>query len=193
MDIIISKDPFDRQESDLLITGLFKDERPLRGSAGWLDWRLNGRLSRLLMENRLKGEWGEKTLIPSEGRISPKGILLFGLGEARGYSYLSIRDIIPFITETLKRLKILHSCLSFPFGEAYSVDCGKLAEVLLEGITDRLDQNPADRRWLESLTLTFGEGEEQFSEILFGVQTAKSILKERVHLRILTPSESPPE
>ena len=191
MDIIISKEFVDLQESDLLITALFQDEMPLRGSIGWVDWRLNGRLSRLLIENRLKGEWGERMLIPSEGRISARLILLFGLGEVKGYSYLSVREIVPFITETLKNLKASRLCFSLPFDEEYNVDCGKLTEVLLEEITDHLDRYPSDREWIENLTISLGEGEGRFSEILYGVKTAKSILKDRLQIRILTPSEIP--
>lgn len=190
MDIIISKDPVDLQESDLLVTGFFQDERPLRGTAGWIDWRLNGRVSFFLIENRLKGEWRERTLIPSEGRVSSRLILLLGLGSVREYSSLSVRDVVPFIVETLKNLKASHICFSLPYGEEYHVDCGKLIEVLLERIADYLDQHPQDREWMEHLTLSFGEGEERFSEILFGVQTAKSIVKEGLPIRILTPSET---
>lgn len=190
MDIIISKDPIDLQESDLLITGFFKDERPLRRTMGWVDWRLNGMLSRLLIENRLTGEWQEKTLIPSQGRILPGLILIFGLGKRKEYSYLSIRELVPFVVETLKHLKISRICLSFPYGEEVNVDCGKLSEVFLEGVADRLDPSSSDRVWTENLTLSLCEGKEQFSEVLLGVQTAKSILEERLTIRILTPSNS---
>ena len=189
MDVIISKESIDLQETDLLITGLFQDERPLRGSIGWIDWRLNGMLSRFLIENRLTGEWRERTLIPSQDRVSPKVILLFGLGKVKEYSYLSVREVVPFVVETLKNLRAFNLCFSLPYGNEYNVDCGKLTEVLLEGLLDGLDQYPSDRKWIESLTLFFGEGEERFSEILLGVQTAKSILKDRLPIRILTPSE----
>lgn len=191
MDIIVSKEAVDLLESDLLVTGFFQDERPLRGTAGWIDWRLNGRLSSLLIEDKLKGEWRERTLIPSEGRISSRLILLFGLGRVRQYSSLSVRGVIPFLLETLKSLRVSHICFSFPHGEEYHVDCSKLIEVLLEGIADHLDQQSQDREWLEHLTLSFGEGKERFSEILFGIQTAKSIVKERLQIRVLTPSETP--
>jgi len=131
-------------------------------------------------------------LIPSQDRVSPKVILLFGLGKVKEYSYLSVREVVPSITETLKNLKASQICLSLPYGEEYNVDCGKLTEVLLEGITDSLDQYPSDREWIENLTLSFGEGRERFSEIFLGVQTAKSILKDRFQIRILTPSEDLP-
>ena len=193
MDVIISKESIDLQETDLLITGLFQDERPLRGSIGWIDWRLNGMLSRFLIENRLTGEWRERTLIPSQDRVSPKVILLFGLGKVKEYSYLSVREVIPFVVETLKNLRASNLCFSLPYGNEYNVDCGKLTEVLLEGLLDGLDQYPSDRKWIENLTLFFGEGEKQFSEILLGVQTAKSILTDRLQIRILTPSEILPK
>lgn len=191
--MIISKESIDLQDSDLLVTALFKDERPLRGSIGWVDWRLNGVLSRFLIENRLTGEWRERTLIPSQGRVSPKAILILGLGKVKEYSYLSIREVVPFVVETLKNLRASNLCFSLPYGDEYNVDCGKLTEVLLEGITDSLDQSPSDHEWIENLTLFFGEGEKRFSEILLGVQTAKSILSDRLQIRILTPSEMLPK
>jgi len=190
MDIIISKEEVDLQESGLLIAGLFQDEKPLRGSAGWIDWRLNGMLSHLLIDQRLTGAWGERTLIPSQGRIRSGLILLFGLGKAREYSYLSVRKIFPFMIETLLNLKASHIGLSLPYGDAYNVDCGKLAEVLIEGFMDSLDPYPSNRAWMERLTLSFSEGEERFGEIFLGIQTAQSILKGRLPIRILTPSET---
>jgi hypothetical protein len=190
MDVIISQETVDFQESDLLISGLFQDDRPLRGSSGWIDWRLNGMLSRLLTENRLKGELREKLLIPSQGRVYSRLILLFGMGRAREYSYLSVREIFPFMLETFKDLKASHICLSLPYGDEYNVDCCKLAAVLLEGFMDGLDQYPSDREWIENLVLSFAEGEERFPEILLGVQAAQSILKDRLPIRILTPSET---
>ncbi|MDI7258950.1 MAG: M17 family peptidase N-terminal domain-containing protein [Thermodesulfobacteriota bacterium] len=193
MDIIISPEKVDVQDCDVLVTGLFEDERPLRGASGWIDWRLNGMLSHLLIEDKLTGNWKEKTLIPSHGRITPKLILLFGLGKAQDYSYLHVREVFPFFLETLKNLKAPTLCLSLPYGEEYNVDCGKLAEVLIEGLADCLDQYPADRQWMESLRLFFAEGVERFSEILLGVKTARSILEDRLKIRIFIPSEETSE
>jgi len=43
----------DRLSVDVLVLGPFEGERPLRGTAGYCDWRLNGRLSRMLMNQSL--------------------------------------------------------------------------------------------------------------------------------------------
>ena len=191
MDVILSKERVDTQESDVLVTGFFKDERPLKGSSGWIDWRLNGMLSRFLMEKKLTGDWKETTLIPSQGRVMPRMILLLGLGEMKEYSYLRLRELSPHLLETLKKLDAFTVCLSLPYEESTHVDCGKLAEVLIEGMADCLDLHPYpfNEEWIKNLELHFAEGEEHFFEILLGVQTAKSILGERIPIRIFTPSE----
>ena len=61
----------------------------------------------------------------------------------------------------------------------------------MEGIADSMDEAaPSDREeWIKGLQLYFAEGEERFSEILLGVQTAQSILRGRLNIRILVPSE----
>lgn len=191
MDIILSTEGVDLLECDLLVVGFFRDERPLKGSAGWVDWRLNGMLSRFLMEGRLTGDWQETTLIPSQGRVVPRMLLLVGLGAVREYSYLRLRELLPFLLDTIKKLNTSNVCLSFPFQESYHVDCGKLAGVVLEGIGDCLDLNQYsfDEEWIRGLRVFFSEGEEQFSEVLLGVQTAQSILKERLKIRVFAPSE----
>jgi hypothetical protein len=193
MDVILSKDRVDAQECDVLVTGFFKDERPLKGSSGWVDWRLNGMLSQFLVKGKLTGDWKERTLIPSQGRVMSRMILLFGLGEVKEYSYLRLRELSPYLLETLKKLEALNICFSLPYEGNTNVDCGKWAEVLIEGIADCLDLGgyPFNGEWIKNLRLYFAEGEENFFEILLGVQTAKSILEERIPIRIFAPSEGP--
>jgi hypothetical protein len=191
MDVILSKERVDVQECDVLVIGFFVDERPLKGSSGWIDWRLNGMISRFLIEKKLSGDWKEMTLVLSQRRIVPRMILLLGLGETKEYSYLRLRELAPHLLVTLKKLGTLNVCFSLPYEESYNVDCGKLAEVLIEGIVDGSDlgEHPFDEEWMKNLRLFFAEGEEHFSELLLGVQTAKSILEERIQIRIFTPSE----
>jgi hypothetical protein len=190
MDIILSSEAIDLQECQMLVAGFFEDERPPRGSCGWIDWRLNGLVSRFLMNERLTGVWKEGTLIPSQGRVNSKMILLVGLGKVTQYSYLRLREICLYLVETLRKLKICDVCLSFPYESDYKVNCGKIAEVLLEGITDSLDsiQDPSAEEWIRNLRLSFAEGEDHLPEILLGIQTAQSVLKNSFPIRIFTPS-----
>lgn len=192
MDIILSTELIDVQECDVLVGGFFRDERPLKGSSGWMDWRLNGALSRFLIEKRLTGDWRETLLIPSQGRIRAPMILVFGLGKVREYSYLRLREIFPSLLETVHKLKSLSICLSLPYEDDSGVDCGKLVEVLIESVADSLDldQYSFDQDWIKGLRLFFAEGEDRFPEVLWGAKTAQSILKDRLNIRIFTSPEN---
>lgn len=147
-------------------------------------------LSHFLIEKRLTGGWKETTLIPSQGRVIPSMVLLFGLGKVKEYSYLRLRELSYYLLETLEKLKTSNICLSFPYEESYNVDCGKSAEVLIEGVADclDLDRYSFNQDWIKGLRIFFAEGEERFAEILFGVQTAKSILGERLQIKTFSPS-----
>ena len=188
MDVILSPEGVDFQECDVLVTGFFLDERPLKGSSGLVDWRLNGRLSRLIIEKRLTGEWKETILIPSEGRVIPRTILLLGLGRVKEYSYPRLRELSPFLLETLQKLNISSACFSLPYGDHTSVDCARSAEILIEGMADSFDLGKFNETWVRSLQLTFAEGESQMFEILLGVQTAKSMLEDKLPIRIFAPA-----
>ena len=191
MEVVLSTLRADAQECEILVLGFFEDERPLRGSSGWIDWRLNGALSRHMIERKLLGKWKETTLIPSQRRIVPSLILLVGLGKVREYSYPRLRELFSFLLGTLKNLNVSKICFSLPEDEEHQVEPGKLAEVLMEGIADSADDaaTPDREEWIKGLQLYFAEGEKRFSEILLGVQTAQSILKGRLDIRILVPSE----
>lgn len=70
----------DRLDWDAMAVFVPKDVRPLRGVAGFLDWRTNGALSRLLMSGTFSGEVGEVVLAPTRGRLGNRRCFLFGLG-----------------------------------------------------------------------------------------------------------------
>ncbi len=191
MDVIVSTEGVDLQECDLLATGFFQDERPLKGTSGWLDWRLNGLLSNFLIEKRLTGNWKETVLIPSQGRITPRLILLTGLGKVREYSSLRVRELLPFLLSALRKLEVASISVSFPHGENYNLDCSKLIGVILEGIADYGDEGRerGDSDWVTGLRICFAEGEEKFPEVLMGVQTAGARLQPRVEMRLFIPSK----
>ncbi len=192
MDIILSKERVDSQDCDLLVTGFFEDERPLKGSSGLIDWRFNGKFSRFLIEKNLSGDWNETILIPSQGRVMPRMILLLGLGEKKKYGYTRLREVPPRLLQILKRLDAFDICLSLPYGEGTNVNCGKMAEVLIEGIVNALgvSGDPLDGDYIKKVRLHFAEGEEHFLEILSGVQTAKAILTDRVQIGVSLPSQN---
>ena len=71
----------DKLAVDVLVLGPFEGERPLRGVAGFCDWRLNGRLSQMLVDKSFMGKPRDVVLTDTGDRIGSPRVLLFGQGK----------------------------------------------------------------------------------------------------------------
>lgn len=69
------------------------DVRPLRGVAGFVDWRTNGALSRVLLNGSFSGARDEVLLAPTSGRLGPRRFFLFGLGPKNGVTRDTLREL----------------------------------------------------------------------------------------------------
>ncbi len=76
----ITSDTLDEIDSQVALILSYNDVRPLKGQAGLVDWRLNGFLSNLIHRDRFTGNLGEALLMPSQGRLGPKELIVLGLG-----------------------------------------------------------------------------------------------------------------
>lgn len=74
----------DALEVDALALFLFAEKRQPTQVAGYVDWRMCGRLARLLHSGRFSGREAEALLMPAQGRMGAKRIFLFGLGAPAG-------------------------------------------------------------------------------------------------------------
>ncbi|HZH03532.1 MAG TPA: M17 family peptidase N-terminal domain-containing protein [Myxococcaceae bacterium] len=91
-----------------------EDERPLRGMAGFADWRMCGKLSRVLMENFFKGELSETLLLPTDGRLALPRIFAFGLGSAQALSGDRIAEALTHAGRALSRAGIQSVAMELP-------------------------------------------------------------------------------
>jgi hypothetical protein len=94
---------WDEARADALIVTLFKDERPLRGATGLCDWRLCGRLSRLVRTGRLVGAEGETLLMPPGRRLPFGRILAVGLGKQTRFDDETYRRHVRNIRDVARR------------------------------------------------------------------------------------------
>ena len=69
---------------DSLCVFVGEDERPLRGAAGFLDWRLGGALSRVMVSGFFVGAPNDTLLLPTGGRIAIPRVFAIGLGKTQG-------------------------------------------------------------------------------------------------------------
>jgi hypothetical protein len=98
---------------ELFVAPFFADERPLRGAAGLADWRLCGRLSRLILAGRVSGDAGETTLLPARKLPFPR-LVLYGLGPSEGFDEERFREAVRDIRRTVAGLAVTRWALSLP-------------------------------------------------------------------------------
>lgn len=70
----------DALKSEALAVPFFEDERPLCGVVGLADWRLCGKISRLVIEGRISGSLGETLLLSARPRLPFEKLFVFGVG-----------------------------------------------------------------------------------------------------------------
>lgn len=62
-----------------------EDERPLLAAAGYVDWRLNGWLSRQLVAQKFVGKEGERLLTVGTPFLPNQRVFVFGLGSSEQF------------------------------------------------------------------------------------------------------------
>lgn len=103
----------DALDVDSIAVGFCRDVRPLGGLLGMLDWRLCGRLSRLLEAGTIDGAVDEKVLFPTAGRVSAPRLFLYGWGtqaEAKAHATERVAAMIAM----LDKAKVKRVAFAFP-------------------------------------------------------------------------------
>lgn len=148
---------WDESARDCLVLPVFRDDRPLRGAAGLADWRLCGRLSRLLKSNRATAEQGETMMLPPGRRLRFKRVLWFGLGDAKNYTDDRLRKDLTWIADVVKKAGATDWAVQAPGRASGLIGARRAVEVILE------DQNLA----AQAITLLEDpSGQKDIAELL---------------------------
>lgn len=102
---------------DALALPIFEDERPLRGLAGEVDWRLCGLLSRWILRGRVTGAVGERVLLPPGRRLAVEKLFLFGLGPRGAFGTadgLDAERAVDDVLETLATARAGSAAVALP-------------------------------------------------------------------------------
>ncbi len=121
---------------ETLVLPFFADERPLRGAAGLCDWRLCGRLSRLLQSSRVAGKWGETTLYPPNvagtRRLPLQRLMLVGLGAGDRFDEKAAQEAARLIADKMARLGQKRYALVPPGRSTGRLSARRALEIFLE-------------------------------------------------------------
>jgi hypothetical protein len=140
--------------TEVLVTGLSSDQRPARGVAGLVDFRLAGRISGLLRTGFATGEVGEVLLLPGKPKLPFDKVLLFGLGQVSAFNEQTFRSIVDRLLQTLEGLRARTAVVELPGRGIQAILPERAADILLERARGRpehdvwtlIESNDSQRR-----------------------------------------------
>ncbi|HSP79908.1 MAG TPA: M17 family peptidase N-terminal domain-containing protein [Myxococcaceae bacterium] len=99
---------------DALCLFVGEDDRPLPGTAGFVDWRLCGSLSRLLQGGFFTGARDDSLLMPADGRFPIPRIFAIGLGRREGLDASSLGEALAHAAQVLAKARMESVALEIP-------------------------------------------------------------------------------
>jgi Cytosol aminopeptidase family, N-terminal domain len=126
-------------ETGALVVGFFEDVRPLKGLAGELDWLLCGSLSRLILNNKLRGTLGDVALLTSQGKLPTQKIFMVGLGPKATFTSSAARSAAVAAAATVLGTGVTKAAMEFfPVSDAsFESSVSVLREGLSQGAGGR--------------------------------------------------------
>ncbi len=103
---------------DALCLFVAEDDRPLPGTAGYVDWRLCGTLSRVLKAGFFTGVKDDWLLLPSDGRLPFPRIFAVGLGSRKTLNAQMLGEALAGAAKVLAKAKVASVVLEIPSGSA---------------------------------------------------------------------------
>jgi hypothetical protein len=123
---------WDEASGEALVLTVFTDERPLRGAAGLADWRLCGRLSRLIKHKHLAGKGQEVLMMPPGRRLPFPRLVIFGLGKSDDFSEEKFRHQVRRIRVTMHKAGVTNYALQPPGRATGLIAARRALEIWME-------------------------------------------------------------
>jgi hypothetical protein len=123
---------FDEANVELCACAIWSDERPMRGFAGLLDWRLGGRLSALLKSDFFRGDLGETLLVPGKPWLPFEKVLVVGLGARSTFGDATFRRAVMGIAGALEGLRVRRAVVELPGRANGSIEPERAVSLALE-------------------------------------------------------------
>ncbi|MGH7270464.1 MAG: M17 family peptidase N-terminal domain-containing protein [Polyangiaceae bacterium] len=112
----------DSASAEVCVCSIWSDERPIRGLAGLLDWRLGGRISAQLTSDFARGLRGEVLLLPGKPQVPFEKVLVAGLGPRGSFDERSFRSAVVNIGSALEGLRVRRAVVELPGPASGAID-----------------------------------------------------------------------
>lgn len=126
----------DEVSAEVVACGIYRDERPLAGLAGLVDWRLAGRLSRLAKQGFLLGEVGELLAVPVRSRLPFDKLLVAGLGPRATFGETTFKKVLARTLGALEGLQVKKAVVELPGRGDAAITAERAADLMLDLLGD---------------------------------------------------------
>ncbi|HOO90423.1 MAG TPA: M17 family peptidase N-terminal domain-containing protein [Syntrophales bacterium] len=186
MKINVSSESLDVAAYDGLVLGFFSDERPPRGYCGFADWRLNGLISKLIVEGKITGAFMEKTLIFPNHRIPSSKLFLVGLGDSNYLTYEKLYTAGSTISRTLSDAECTDVAFDIPGSSRCKLDVSKMAVAIVSGLFDC-----GDRKQGHQISEVVVLSDKRYcDEVVLGMHEFKVSMKNRIAVDVINTTAS---
>lgn len=170
MRIKITTESPDTLNREGLVLGFFSDERPPKGLCGFVDWRLNGMISRELARGRISGEFMEKILIATPPRIGASKIVLWGMGLSAELTYEKLYFTGFNVSQIMEGMGCADFAFTLPAAGRCHLPVAGMTEYLIHGCFDFLSRDI--EKWATSSTTLLAD-DSYLEDVILGLQNFK--------------------
>jgi hypothetical protein len=121
----------DEIDGEILVASIFSDVRPVHGVAGLSDFRLCGRLSRLMRSGFLSGAFGEVVMIPGKPRLTYDKVLVFGAGPRAAFDEDAYTALLRRVLGAMQGLMARTGVVELPGRQDGAIGAARAADILL--------------------------------------------------------------
>ena len=183
MQIHLSTEPPDLPKHKCLALGIFSDEKPPRGICGFIDWRLNGLISREIKQGKIGGKFAEKVIIPFPQRIGTEILMLFGLGNRSAANYDKIQTAAYQVISAVDALLLNNFAFDLPGENRISMDTAEIAQAMVTGFFDYLSK---DEEKLSKMTPCMITSASHLKEVSIGIKNFQAKVRNIGTVKIVT-------
>ena len=187
MQLNISTENPDLPKHKCLALGIFADEKPPRGICGFIDWRLNGFISRAIKEKRIQGELEEKIIIPFPARIGSEMLLLIGLGKVAELDYDKIYNTAYNIAQTVDKIGLDSFAFDLHGDGRSRLVTSNIMEAMITGFFDFLS---TDINKLSAINACAVAPSASFTSVFQGIRQFKTNVNDKDSVDISSLEES---
>ncbi|MYC06292.1 MAG: leucyl aminopeptidase [Chloroflexi bacterium] len=173
-----------QQDVGAVVVNLFEGVTTPGGATGAVDKAMGGAISALIADGEIKGKSGEMTLIHTLGSITPKRVLVAGLGSADSFTLDGVRSVAAEAARHLNGIGVQSAATIVHGAGIAGLDEQASAQALAEGIVlgmYRFDKYKADASDVNLNEMTVVEFDESKLDALRSGIDVGSIIGEGVN------------